>query len=165
MKSLNIFRYDSPAGLLEYAFCGEELVMLDWVVSKKHLKNIARVKDFITEPRPESRKKLITFLDNYFAGNFITNFMSLRMIGSDFEILVWERLCKIPFGSKITYGQLADSIGRPSAVRAVSGAVGRNPMSIIIPCHRVVAAGNNSGGYAGGLPAKKMLLELEGQTF
>jgi len=75
---------------------------------------------------------------------------------------VWQALLSIPFGATCSYGQLASRIGRPSAVRAVGAAVGRNPLTIIVPCHRVIGTHGSLTGYAGGLDRKTALLQLEG---
>ena len=83
------------------------------------------------------------------------------MKGTPFQEAVWSELEKIPFGVTTTYGAIAANIGRPKAVRAVGTAVGHNPMSIIVPCHRVLATSGGLGGYAGGLDGKKILLNIE----
>ena len=87
----------------------------------------------------------------------------IKTAGSDFQEKVWKALQEIPHGETITYAQLAKSIGNEKAVRAVASANGANALSIIIPCHRVIASSGNLAGYAGGLQAKQMLLQLEGQ--
>lgn len=81
--------------------------------------------------------------------------------GSDFDRLVWEELSQIPYGHVVTYAALAAAIGRPTAVRAVANAVGRNPMLIVLPCHRVVSS-HGLGGFSCGLEKKRTLLRLEG---
>ncbi len=82
--------------------------------------------------------------------------------GTEFQKQVWSALEGIPYGKSTTYGELAKQIGKPEAMRAVGQAVGRNPVSIIIPCHRVLAAGGKLGGFGGGLEEKRRLLRLEG---
>jgi len=82
--------------------------------------------------------------------------------GTAFQQKVWRALLEIPFGKTVSYSQLSQSIGAPSAVRAVAGAVGRNPMSILVPCHRVIGSNGTLTGYAGGLDRKLALLTLEG---
>lgn len=82
--------------------------------------------------------------------------------GTEFQKKVWEALCGIPYGKSTTYGELAKQIGKPSAARAVGQAAGRNPVPIIIPCHRLLAAGKEIGGFSGGLEEKRRLLKLEG---
>ena len=83
------------------------------------------------------------------------------MIGSEFQARVWHALTKIPYGKTISYGEIAREVNSPKAVRAVGGAVGANPLSIIIPCHRVVGANASITGYGGGYAAKRRLLALE----
>jgi methylated-DNA-[protein]-cysteine S-methyltransferase len=82
--------------------------------------------------------------------------------GTEFQRTVWRRLRKVKFGQTTTYSELADAAGRPSATRAVGNAVGANPLPIIIPCHRVLAAGSKLGGFSGGLGRKRKLLRIEG---
>ncbi len=81
--------------------------------------------------------------------------------GTPFQREVWQALCAIPFGQTYSYGELAQTIGRPKAVRAVGAAVGRNPLSIVVPCHRVLGGDGSLTGYAGGLDRKRALLRLE----
>jgi len=82
-------------------------------------------------------------------------------IGTEFQRAVWKTLRRIPAGRTLTYGELARRIGRPTAVRAVASAVGRNPVSLLVPCHRVIGSDGSLAGYAGGLPRKAFLLALE----
>ena len=82
--------------------------------------------------------------------------------GTDFQQTVWQALRALPRGQTCTYGELSQRIGRPSAVRATGGAIGRNPLSVIVPCHRVIGQGGALTGYAGGLVRKRVLLQLEG---
>jgi methylated-DNA-[protein]-cysteine S-methyltransferase len=100
-------------------------------------------------------------LEEYFAGRRQDFDVPLRMAGTTFQQLVWKALVRIPFGTTITYAQLAGRIGRPSAARAVGHANSRNPISIIVPCHRVIGADGALAGYAGGLEKKRRLLDLE----
>ena len=81
--------------------------------------------------------------------------------GTDFQKNVWEELCRIPYGKTVTYSQIAERTGHPAAVRGIGGAVGANPISIIVPCHRVVGKEGSLTGYAGGLDIKSFLLDLE----
>ena len=84
------------------------------------------------------------------------------IIGTEFQKKVWQALKNIPKGETLTYGQLAEQIGAPNAVRALGAAIGRNPISIIIPCHRVIGSSGLLTGYAGGVDRKRWLLEHEG---
>lgn len=88
--------------------------------------------------------------------------LPLDLRGTSFQLAVWEELRGVGFGVTVTYGELAAALGRPTAARAVGAAVGRNPVSIVVPCHRVVGADGSLTGFAGGLDAKRTLLALEG---
>jgi methylated-DNA-[protein]-cysteine S-methyltransferase len=103
-----------------------------------------------------------TQLREYFEGNRNTFDVNLEADGTAFEHNVWDQLNKIPFGSTTTYGTIAKKIGDPNASQAVGSANGKNPIAIIVPCHRVVGSNNNLTGYAGGLDRKEWLLKHEG---
>jgi AraC family transcriptional regulator of adaptative response/methylated-DNA-[protein]-cysteine methyltransferase len=100
-------------------------------------------------------------LDEYFEGKRMSFDIPLAYPGTDFQRKVWQALQDIPYGQTRSYGEIAWTIGKPSAARAVGGANGSNRIAIIIPCHRVIAAGGGPGGYGGGLWRKLRLLELE----
>ncbi len=100
-------------------------------------------------------------LDAYFAGQRIDPKLPYALKGTDFQMRVWRALQEIPYGETISYGELARQIGAPRAVRALGAAVGRNPIWIFIPCHRVIGADGSLTGYAGGLEVKRSLLDLE----
>ena len=97
----------------------------------------------------------------YFEGTRHVFDLPLAPLGTDFQRAVWRAIADIPYGSTATYGQLAERVGRPTAVRAVGMAAGRNPLPIVVPCHRVVGADGSLTGYAGGLDRKRWLLEHE----
>jgi methylated-DNA-[protein]-cysteine S-methyltransferase len=101
-------------------------------------------------------------LDEYFAGKRTRFDLPLDFHGTDFQKSVWARLLAIPFGETRTYAQVANELGRPTASRAVGAANGRNPISIVAPCHRVIGSDGSLTGFAGGLEGKQFLLELEG---
>lgn len=103
-------------------------------------------------------------LREYFAGERRAFDLPLAPRGTEFQMAVWSGLQEIPYGVTESYGELARRIGRPKAVRAVGAANGANPISIIVPCHRVIGSDRSLTGYGGGLDAKKFLLELEGVT-
>jgi len=103
----------------------------------------------------------IAQLKEYFAGDRQVFDLPLSPTGTEFQSTVWKSLTDIKFGSTVSYSEQATSLGRASAVRAVASANGRNPISIVIPCHRVIAASGGLGGFAGGLDAKRWLLEHE----
>ncbi|MGB2671677.1 MAG: methylated-DNA--[protein]-cysteine S-methyltransferase [Candidatus Acidiferrum sp.] len=100
-------------------------------------------------------------LQEYFAGERKDFDLPLVLEGTEFQLLVWRNLRKIPFGETVSYGQLARRIGSPDAARAVGLANGSNPIPIIIPCHRVIGSNGDLTGFGGGLPVKKKLLALE----
>ncbi|GGX90199.1 methylated-DNA--[protein]-cysteine S-methyltransferase [Streptomyces anandii] len=100
-------------------------------------------------------------LEAYFAGDLRTFTLELHLNGTPFQRSVWERLRAIPYGETRSYGQLADALGSPGASRAVGLANGRNPIGIIVPCHRVIGAGGGLTGYGGGLARKQRLLDFE----
>lgn len=100
-------------------------------------------------------------LQSYFDGTEPTFQIECRFSGTEFQNQVWRHLTKIRPGQTQTYGEVAAAIGRPKAIRAVGAAVARNPISIVVPCHRVVGSGGKLTGFAGGLERKRFLLELE----
>lgn len=101
-------------------------------------------------------------LDEYFTGTRRSFDLPLAPQGTPFQREVWQALAAIPYGETISYGQLAGHLGRPSASRAVGAANGRNPLPIVLPCHRVIGASGALTGFGGGLPTKQFLLQLEG---
>ena len=103
-----------------------------------------------------------TQLREYFDGTRHAFDLPLAPEGTDFQQRVWYTLTTIPYGQTISYGELASRVGKPSASRAVGAANGRNPLSIVLPCHRVIGANGSLTGFGGGLPVKRFLLELEG---
>ncbi len=101
-------------------------------------------------------------LAEYFAGTRRDFDLPLSPRGTDFQLQVWRELARIPYGATISYAQLAQRVGNTSAMRAVGAANGRNPLPIILPCHRVIGADGSLTGFGGGLPVKEYLLRLEG---
>ena len=106
-------------------------------------------------------REAIDQLEAYFAGDRVGFDLRLRPSGTPFQRTVWESLLSIPYGETISYAEQARRIGRPGAARAVGAANGRNPIAIVIPCHRVIGAGGTLTGYGGGLPMKQWLLDHE----
>jgi methylated-DNA-[protein]-cysteine S-methyltransferase len=104
-------------------------------------------------------------LHEYFAGVRRSFDIELSMEGSGFQQQVWAELLKIPFGATVSYGKLAARIGRPGAARALGHANARNPIAVIVPCHRVIGSSGRLTGYGGGLEAKRHLLDLEARRF
>lgn len=104
-------------------------------------------------------------LDAYFEGEARGFNLPIQLDGTPFQRRVWGELCKIPYSRTISYAELARRVGNPAASRAVGGANGRNPISLIVPCHRVIAADGTLGGYGGGLDRKLWLLQFEAENF
>ena len=158
--------YSSPVGVLTLACDENNLVGLWMEVHKYHEPSSPEaMADNKTMPVLDAAKD---WLDRYFNGEK-TSFSELPLapIGSDFRQMVWEILCEIPYGEVITYGAIAKKMAvemnkETMSGQAVGGAVGHNPISIIIPCHRVVGSNGSLTGYAGGIETKVKLLELEG---
>lgn len=101
-------------------------------------------------------------LDEYFADQRTEFDLDTTIVGDDFQRRVWDLIDRIPYGQTTTYGEMARELGDPTLARKVGGAVGRNPLSIVVPCHRVVGKDGKLTGYAGGLDRKRFLLDLEG---
>jgi len=158
--------YTSPVGLTTLASDGDNIIGL-WLKGQKYfggsIGNEMTAKDDL--PVFIAAKN---WLDRYFNGaNPDISELSLSPVGSDFQRMVWAMLCEIPYGKTISYGDIAKKIAektnKPSmSAQAVGGAVGHNPISIIIPCHRVVGANGSLTGYAGGIDKKIELLQHEG---
>ncbi len=157
--------YNSPIGKLLLASKENKLIGL-WIEGQKYY--LSGIEDEIT--KNDDEKILIEtkkWLDRYFNGEKpCSNELDLAPIGSKFRKNVWDILCKIPYGKVITYNDIAKEIAKKRKInkmsaQAVGGAVGHNPISIIIPCHRVVGTNGSLTGYAGGLDKKEYLLKFE----
>jgi methylated-DNA-[protein]-cysteine S-methyltransferase len=153
--------YESPIQLLRLVSDGRSLMGL-YMLSEKHLLASHRdeVEDESVEPFPETKRQLTA----YFAGSLTELDLPLQMQGTVFQQRVWEALRTIPYGTTLSYGALAQQIGQPKASRAVGLANGRNPVSIIVPCHRVIGANGKLTGYGGGIERKQWLLNHERLT-
>ena len=103
----------------------------------------------------------VTQLHEYIAGDRTSFDVPLDLVGTDFQVQAWRALSDIPFGSTVSYAQQAQSIGRPTATRAIGAANGRNPVVVLLPCHRVIGSDGSLTGFGGGLPVKKWLLRHE----
>ena len=117
--------------------------------------------DVVSEKIPKELKDAALQLQEYFEGNRKEFNLKLSLEGTDFQKRVWEELQQIPFGKTTSYQQMANTLGDPKVIRAAASANGKNPISIIIPCHRVIGSDGSLTGYAGGLHRKKWLLEFE----
>lgn len=123
-----------------------------------------RVRGGDTTGLPGPLAAAVRQLGEYFEGERTEFDLPLVLGGTTFQRTVWRELGEIPYGKTISYGELAEAVGRPTAYRAVGQANGRNPIPIVLACHRVVASGGGIGGYGGGLGLKRKLLALEGVT-
>lgn len=103
-------------------------------------------------------------LEEYFAGTRRTFALPLHPVGTPFQLVVWHELARIPYGTTISYGEMARRVEQPKAVRAVGAANGRNPLPIVLPCHRVIGADGSLTGFGGGLPVKQFLLSMEARV-
>lgn len=157
--TLSTLSYDSPVGALGLVADAEALVAVLWPTETEGRVRLAE------EPEPTSDHpvlvKTAAQLDEYFAGTRRRFDLPLGPSGTEFQRQVWWSLAEIPFGETSTYGKQAAAIGRPAAVRAVGAANGRNPLSIVLPCHRIVGADGKLTGFAGGLDTKRWLLDHE----
>ena len=167
MQQVNIQYYSSPCGEIILASVGEELCLCDWNEMPCAERNKLRLSRYMkaefkiqTSSILEQTKKQ---LDEYFTGNRKTFDIPLHPVGTDFQKKVWHALLNIPYGETRSYKEIAQSIGSPNSVRAVAGAIGANGISIFIPCHRVIGSNHSLTGFAGGLDAKRRLLELEAE--
>jgi methylated-DNA-[protein]-cysteine S-methyltransferase len=146
----------SPVGKLRLIASDKGLVAID----------VRNVKTSNDQVKNAAAQKILSAtkkqLEQYFAGKRTAFDIPLDLVGTDFQQLAWRALCRIPFGKTISYGDQAKNIKKPKAFRAVGSANGKNPIPIIVPCHRVVAGDGSLGGYSLGLKMKKQLLALEG---
>ena len=157
--------YDSPCGRIILASVYNELCLCDWYEKPCAERNKRRLVRWMNvEYREEPSHVLqqtVCQLDEYFAGHRKTFDIPLHPVGTEFQKRVWEALEEIPYGETRSYKDIAVRVGNVKGVRAVAQAVGANGISIIIPCHRVIGINHTLTGFAGGLEAKKILLEIE----
>jgi methylated-DNA-[protein]-cysteine S-methyltransferase len=157
---MNSYCYvDSPIGPLLLTTDGEALTGL---YMGKPTKQPALGDDWTERPGAGALPMAARQLKEYFAGARRQFELPLKMSGTAFQLKVWRQLTKIPFGETWSYGQLARKIGNANASRAVGLANGRNPIAVIVPCHRVIGADGSLTGFGGGLPRKQWLLSHEG---
>lgn len=150
----------SPVGTLTLVARGDCLAAVLWEQERENRVRLGELRRSDTHPTlTETARQL----GEYFAGQRQRFELPLDFLGTDFQRQVWAALLTIPFGETRSYSEIARQIGKPSAVRAVGAANGRNPISIIAPCHRVIGASGSLTGFAGGLQAKQYLLALEGR--
>ena len=153
--------YQSPLGAMTLAATDAGLAGA-WFDNQRHMPDTRNWPD---APQDPVLQRATQQFDEYFAGKRTMFALPLDLRhGTNFQQLVWNALLRIPFGGNTTYGRLSNSIGKAAAVRAAGSAIGRNPLGIIVPCHRVLGADGSLTGYAGGLERKAALLRLEAQS-
>jgi methylated-DNA-[protein]-cysteine S-methyltransferase len=149
-------RLEGPVGPLMLMADDSGLRRIDFVNGRNPVRSHPQWREGV-----ERLGETIRQLHAYFAGELKAFDLPLAPQGTPFQLAVWKRLCEIPYGETISYGELARRIGNPNASRAVGLANGSNPIPIVIPCHRVIGSNGKLTGYGGGLPIKEKLLGLE----
>lgn len=164
-QKVNIQYHSTPCGELVLASADGKLCLCDWNGKPCAEKNRRRLQRLLRAEFTEEPSEVIhlaeTQLDEYFAGKRKTFDIPLQTVGTDFQKQVWDVLRKIPFGETKTYKDISVQVGNAKGIRAVAQAIGANGISIIIPCHRVIGSDRSLTGFAGGMEAKRILLELE----
>ena len=158
METLYYSRLDSLAGPLIVGVSARGLVMLEF--DRGHFP--PKKSNVIWQESTEATRKFVRELKEYFAGRRREFDFPLDLRGTPFQVRCWRALLEIPYGETRTYADIARAVGRPQAFRAVGMANNRNPIAIVVPCHRVIASDGTLCGYGGGLDIKRKLLELEG---
>ncbi|MDE7411245.1 MAG: methylated-DNA--[protein]-cysteine S-methyltransferase [Paramuribaculum sp.] len=158
-------QYISDAGSLILGEYDGKLCLCDWINSLHAPKVMARIQRYFHSGIAQDRTPVLIAaaaqLDEYFSRKRRQFDLPLLFAGTDFQRRVWQELMNINYGSNISYMALAERLGMVTGVRAVANAVGANAMSVIVPCHRILGADGSLTGYAGGLAAKRFLLDLE----
>ena len=162
-------RVATPAGDIILASYCEQLCLSDWVINRHRERIDKHLQRFLRTTMVEGETPVISQarsqLEEYFAGKRRKFTIPLLLVGTPWQQNVWHEIYTLPYATTITYARLAARLGMPDGVRATANAVGANTHSIFIPCHRVLGAGNTLTGYAGGIDAKRVLLDLEGVNY
>jgi O-6-methylguanine DNA methyltransferase len=170
METLHCTTMNSAIGPLFLAASGRGLVALEFDARLPGQQSIRpnprdlriETKGFRFEDAPGSMRPYVNELEEYFAGRRRQFTFALDLRGTDFQLACWHALRAIPYGETRSYADIARAVGRPKGFRAVGMANNRNPVAIVVPCHRVIASDGTLCGYGGGLDIKRKLLELEG---
>lgn len=159
------YKYCSPAGELVLGDASGRLCMCDWATASHSVAVMARIcRHFrcdVKEGMTKVLEQTVNQLDEYFEGKRREFDLPLSLVGTELQKAVWQALVNIGYGELVSYKGLATLVGRERAVRAVANAVGGNGLSIIVPCHRVIGSDGSLTGYAGGIEAKRLLIEIE----
>lgn len=165
MAAIYTGSYPTPLGELILGSYGDQLCLCDWRFRRMRHAVDRRIAEGLGAELIEGDSPVIAEaiaeLEEYFRGERKAFDTPLLPVGSEFQKLVWEALLQIPYGETASYKEIAEEIGKPEAIRAVASANGANALSLFIPCHRIIGSAGELTGYAGGLNAKKRLLELE----
>ena len=157
--------YTSPHGLLSLMTHQGKLIYCNWISEDCVHKQSAIEKLFKNEPETEEDtgilKETILQLNEYFSGNRFQFDLPINLVGTDFQKKVWRLLSAVPYGTTLSYKEFSNMFGKPEAIRAIAQACGKNPIAIIVPCHRIIASRGKIGGYTGGVHHKIALLALE----
>lgn len=157
--------YETPCGTLILGAYDGKLCLCDWLGRKNGSKILyrltSRLQSFPVSGNDDVLDLTVRELDDYFSGKRNSFSIPLLLVGTQFQVTIWETLKQIQFGTTVSYKTLAEMAGKAQSIRAVANAVGANALSIIIPCHRIIGSDGTLTGYAGGLDAKKYLLSLE----
>ena len=168
MNVITIQKFLSPCGVLILGSFDGRLCLCDWVGGRHRHSTELRLKRLLNAEFQEGASDVIEIarrqLDEYFARERRVFDLPLLFAGSDFQKKVWEELLNIPYGTTISYGEMASRLGMSNAVRALANANGANALSVIVPCHRVIGSNGSLTGYGGGLEIKRFLLDLESRT-
>lgn len=147
---MNVTYYKSPIGMLKIEATQTKLISVQ-------LTDYTKIVDNSNEITEDCKKQL----NEYFCKKRKIFDLPIEFVGTEFQKKIWRKLCKIPYGKTVSYKEIAQKIGKEKAVRAVGTAIGKNPIAIIVPCHRVISANGKIGGYAYGVDKKQKLLDLE----
>lgn len=153
MTSLDELTVESPVGFLRLTVADDKLISLSF--------SAAKGKEKKTKPRSKILKECENQLKKYFSGGLKDFDLPLQLDGTDFRVKVWNQLLKIPYGETISYLELARELGDEKCIRAAASSNGKNPVAIIVPCHRVIGSNKKLVGYGGGLWRKDWLLKHE----
>jgi methylated-DNA-[protein]-cysteine S-methyltransferase len=176
MQTLHSTTFSSPVGPLFLAASSRGLVALEFDARSPGQQSIrpnprdlrreasqpAQSPNFAFEDYPDLLRPYVEQMEEYFSGHRRDFTFPLDLRGTDFQLACWRSLLTIPYGETRTYADIARAVGKPTAFRAVGMANNRNPVAIVVPCHRVIASDGTLCGYGGGLEVKRKLLELEG---
>ena len=169
MNTISIQYLNTPVGEMILGAYGNKLCLSDWRYRKSRVAVDNRLQKGLHATYIEEESPVLTLakeeLEAYFKGLRKTFDLPLLMVGTEFQKSVWQELLKLPFGITASYLDLAKGVNNEKAVRAAASAVGANAISIFIPCHRIIGSDGSLTGYAGGLDAKKELLEIENNLF